>query len=79
MIHLQATKRRRSVLLIAPIFLAAWSSVGLAKETSPVPPTLEIEVLDPQADPLGIRRLNSNGQPGELIIDIPCRALHRYY
>lgn len=79
--HFQAAKRRRTALLIASMLLAAWSRVGLAKEASPVPPTLEIEVLDPQADPLGNPAIEFKcGQPGELTIDIPPVVLvHRYY
>jgi hypothetical protein len=46
-----------------------------------VPPTMEIEVLDPNADPLGRPAVELNrDEYGNLIVDIPPAVLvHRYY
>ena len=46
-----------------------------------VPPTMEIEVLDPNADPLGRPAVELNRDDcGNLIVDIPPVVLvHRYY
>ena len=47
----------------------------------PVPPTLEIEVLDPNVDPLGNPAVvTTGGKDGRTIVDIPPSVLvHRYY
>jgi hypothetical protein len=65
-------------------WLAVMTLLGTAAraaQPTPVPPTLEIEVLDPNADPLGnpavIVRDDGYGQS---IVDIPPVVLvHRYY
>lgn len=51
---------------------------------APVPPTLEIEILDPNADPLGNPAVELTqprcGEPGWLGVDIPPVVIvHRYY
>jgi hypothetical protein len=66
---------------LALLFLA--SSPALGEKTAPVPPTLEIAVLDPNADPLGnpaIELYPSQRYGGRLEVDIPPVVLvHRYY
>lgn len=55
---------------------------GADRPTFPVPPTLEIEVLDPAADPLGnpAVTLRESWRPDRLEVDIPPTVLvHRYY
>lgn len=51
------------------------------RRTTNVPPTLEIEVLDPNADPLGRPAIElARDEYGNMIVDIPPVVLvHRYY
>ena len=69
-----------AIILLGTSAYAAQSAVGTL--AAPVPPTLEIEVLDPNVDPMGnpavvvVRNLGG----GESIVDIPPVVLvHRYY
>jgi hypothetical protein len=50
------------------------------RKSVPVPPTLEIEVLDPNVDPLGNPAVLTKKTPHGLEVDIPPVVLvHRYY
>jgi hypothetical protein len=71
-----------AVVTVAAI--SAWASPSAdAAHRGPanVPPTMEIEVLDPNADPLGRPAVELNrDEYGNLIVDIPPAVLvHRYY
>ncbi len=66
--------------LVASCFMAASADAHEPKPTT-VPPSLEIEILDPGVDPLGnpavVVRQDGNGQ---MCVDIPPVVLvHRYY
>jgi hypothetical protein len=54
---------------------------GRRERVVPVPPTLEIEVLDPNADPLGNPAvITKKDESGNTVVDIPPVVLvHRYY
>lgn len=55
-------------------------NAGRDRRVVPVPPTLEIEVLDPNVDPLGNPAVLTKPGPGGLEVDIPPVVLvHRYY
>jgi hypothetical protein len=83
-----ATSIRRAA---GPAFLAALlmlvprpaDAQGRNRHVAPVPPTLEIEVLDPNVDPLGnpaVVPVVDPEAPEEARIDIPPAVLvHRYY
>ena len=64
---------------IALFFLVIVTAVAAAPGT--VPPTLEIEVIDPNAGPLGRPAVElGRDELGNLIVDIPPTLLvHRYY
>ncbi|MFO0899242.1 MAG: hypothetical protein U0836_17600 [Pirellulales bacterium] len=61
--------------------LAAAQAFGGEPKPANVPPDLEIEVLDPNADPLGRPAVKlEHGEHGQLEVDIPPTVLvHRYY
>lgn len=61
--------------------LASQLREGRRERVVPVPPTLEIEVLDPNADPLGNPAVITTKDPlGRTVVDIPPTVLvHRYY
>jgi hypothetical protein len=60
-----------------PVRLAPHTEPG---RSVPVPPTLEIEVLDPNVDPLGNPAVLTTKVPGGLAVEIPPVVLvHRYY
>ena len=68
------------------LFLLAISSLGLTtrvfadRPTSNVPPTLEIEVLDPNADPMSRPAVELTQGENGMKVDIPPVVLvHRYY
>jgi hypothetical protein len=58
-----------------------WAGLAAAAPTAPVPPTLEIEVLDPNVDPVGNPAvIPTIGPDGLTRVDIPRTVLvHRYY
>ncbi len=71
-----------------PVFPKVAAAVASCHQGVPVPPTLEIEVLDPNVDargnPTGVLRpapvITANGPEGRLLVDIPPTVLiHRYY
>jgi hypothetical protein len=68
--------------------LLAFSSIATARawaqqHASPVPPELEIEVIDPGADPLGnpaVELVPDPNHPGQQRVEIPPTVMvHRYY
>ena len=61
--------------------LASQLMKGRRERVAPVPPTLEIEVLDPNVDPLGNPAvLTKQDELGRTVVDIPPVVLvHRYY
>ncbi|HKM52653.1 MAG TPA: hypothetical protein VJY33_04530, partial [Isosphaeraceae bacterium] len=61
--------------------LAGQLKDGRRERVVPVPPTLEIEVLDPNVDPLGNPAvITSKDAAGRTLVDIPPVVLvHRYY
>jgi len=61
--------------------LASDLKQGRREQVAPVPPTLEIEVLDPNVDPLGNPAvLTTQDELGRTVVDIPPVVLvHRYY
>jgi hypothetical protein len=69
------------------VLLVPTSGHAAKRPNVPVPPGLEIEVLDPNADPLGnpaveLRRNDSccRGKDDDLIVDIPpVVVVHKYY
>jgi hypothetical protein len=69
-------------LVLSAILLACLSGAVRAEHrTTNVPPTLEIEVLDPNADALGRPAIElGRDEFGNVIVDIPPVVLvHRYY
>jgi hypothetical protein len=71
-----------------PVFPRLAEAVARPHRPAPVPPGLEIEVLDPNVDPRGnpavLARpavvLTGNGPDGRVVVDIPPTVLvHRYY
>lgn len=69
-------------LALAVVCLGGAISTARAAERGPanVPPTLEIEVLDPNADPLGRPAVELRHEDGAVRVDIPPAVLvHRYY
>src|SRR5437016_1193792 len=71
-----------------PLFPRALNAVKAPHQPTPVPPTLEIEVLDPNVDPRGNPAVvtkpscvrTCHGPEGRLTVDIPEVVLvHRYY
>ncbi|MHC4403937.1 MAG: hypothetical protein ACYTG0_30130 [Planctomycetota bacterium] len=76
-----ATRRIAVMGLVWAATLAALSHRAGAAQPAPVPPTLEIEVLDPNVDPLGNPAVivHPTG-PHSSIVEIPPVVLvHRYY
>lgn len=71
------------VSLVLTAVVLGWSIGDAYAEhrTTNVPPTLEIEVLDPNADPLGRPAVEmARDELGNLTVDIPPVVLvHRYY
>jgi hypothetical protein len=71
------------VLLVLACFTVQRGAIlGQAAErpAANVPPTLEIEVLDPNADPLGRPAIELHTVDGATYVDIPPAVLvHRYY
>jgi len=70
----------RTWIALPFVLVFAGASLGQPK-AAPVPPMLEIEVLDPNVDPQGLPTvMTRNGFPGEMQIEIPQTILvHRYY
>lgn len=70
-------------IMTLTLFLSLLASTGQAigqRRSTPVPPTLEIEVLDPGVDPLGNPAVRIEQDGDQKIIDIPPVILvHRYY
>jgi hypothetical protein len=65
-----------------------WTAASEAHQPTPVPPTLELEILDPNVDPRGNPAVVLNprvvctrqGPEGRLFVDIPeVVIVHRYY
>lgn len=79
----QVARRPYSTIVVFSAVLVSYAITGHAahRNASKVPPTLEIEVLDPGVDPLGnpavlVRR----DEYGQMQVDIPPVVLvHRYY
>ncbi len=69
------------LVLIASAVSWLSSDLCAAPPTANVPPTLEIEVLDPNADPLGRPAVELiRDESGNMTVDIPPVVLvHRYY
>jgi len=61
--------------------LSTQLEAGRRERVVPVPPTLEIEVLDPNADPLGNPAVRTiKNAAGQTVVDIPPVVLvHRFY
>lgn len=70
-----------SLVLTAIVLGGVIDDIGAEHRTTNVPPTLEIEVLDPNADPLGRPAVElARDEYGNMIVDIPPVVLvHRYY
>ena len=70
----------RGVLALG-LFVLASPSVRSHHKAAPVPPTMEIELLDPKADPRGMPAVVAQMDPlGVMKIDIPQSVLvHKYY
>jgi hypothetical protein len=70
-----------TIAWVALVTLTAAGGWAGQKAFAPVPPELEIEVLDPGVDPLGNPAVVLNrAENGELKVDIPPVVLvHRYY
>jgi hypothetical protein len=74
-------------LLLAVVICMALTTRGRAGDPikrpfAPVPPELEIEILDPGVDPLGNPAVvvKDGDRPGDLSVDIPPTVMvHRYY
>jgi hypothetical protein len=65
---------------LTPLRVVPRAHVAVDRTTVPVPPTLEIEVLDPNVDPLGNPAVITRPAPGGLAVEIPPVVLvHRYY
>src|SRR5437870_1587189 len=71
-----------------PVFPRLAEALSRAHQPAPVPPALEIEILDPNVDPRGnpavLTRpatvLTCTGPEGRVVVDIPPTVLvHRYY
>lgn len=78
-LQMQACSR---CLVLTAVALAWLSGDARAQHrTTNVPPTLEIEVLDPNADPLGNPAVEvGHDEYGNVLVDIPPVVLvHRYY
>jgi len=75
--------QRTMCVAVSVVWLNLSCPSANASERPPanVPPTLEIEVLDPNADPLGRPAVElRNGPAGGQVVDIPPAVLvHRYY
>lgn len=70
--------------LVAVVLATGWmgqTADAAHRKGANVPPTKEIEVLDPNADPLGQPAVELNrDECGNLVVDIPPAVLvHRYY
>jgi hypothetical protein len=70
-----------SALLLRAAATPAWVGAGEAHHAANVPPTQEIEVLDPNADPLGNPAVELRTKPcGQMQVDIPQTILvHKLY
>ncbi len=70
-------------LAIAALVALFPASVLAQRHAAPVPPTLEIEVLDPGVDPLGNPAVTVTPDledPGQYLVDIPPTVVvHRHY
>jgi hypothetical protein len=75
----QRTARGRFTTLLVVAVMAVPAAAG--PKPSTVPPTLELEILDPNADPVGNPAVETvPGLPGQLKIDIPPTVIvHKYY
>jgi hypothetical protein len=69
------------VMCLAALALTALTAQAAHRDPAAVPPTLEIEVLDPGVDPLGNPAVFVRpGKDGQMEVDIPPVVLvHRYY
>jgi hypothetical protein len=75
------TPRVTAVVCLAIVTLSSAASGAEKRPFAPVPPALEIEILDPGVDPLGNPAvLLERAENGEVRVDIPPVVLvHRYY
>ena len=75
------TTRLGCLILTAVVLGGLVGETRAQHRTTNVPPTLEIEVLDPNADPVGNPAVElSRDEFGNVIVDIPPVILvHRYY
>jgi hypothetical protein len=73
--------RNVALTVAAAVAVAIAGRVSQAVPPSNVPPTMEIEVLDPGVDPEGNPAVQlGRGEDGQTIVDIPPTVLvHRYY
>lgn len=75
--------RLQTWTLVLAAIAANWMPIAVHADrpSANVPPTLEIEVLDPNADPLGRPAIElTRDQNGKMIVEIPPVVLvHRYY
>ncbi len=81
--QIQVARRTLETVLASLAVMVSYAATGLAahRQASNVPPTLEIEVLDPGVDPLGNPAVFVRpGEYGQAQVDIPPVVLvHRYY
>ncbi|HVA48443.1 MAG TPA: hypothetical protein VNH11_18915 [Pirellulales bacterium] len=73
--------RRMLCVVCVPFLVTAFPAVAVERHAANVPPALEIEVLDPNADPRGNPAVELvRGRNGQLAVDIPRTILvHKFY